>query len=120
MTRRRFALTALTAITLALLAFPTAPARAADDDSDAFMSVTASDFVDWCEDTMCIRPVQDFHYNRVDGINYSIGLAYENEENLHPRVRAMRGWMSAREEGTYQIDFEQPIHSQDSARTPRP
>ncbi len=114
MTRRRFALTALTAITLALLAFPTAPARAADDDSDAFMSVTASDFVDWCEDTMCIRPVQDFHYNRVDGINYSIGLAYENEENLHPRVRAMRGWMSAREEGTYQIDFEQPIHSQDS------
>lgn len=111
---RRSAMTML-ATAILVCSAPLAPAARADErSSDAFMTVTASDFIDWCDDTMCLRPAQDFQYDRVDGINYSIGLAYLNEEKLHPRLRAVRGWMSAREEGTYQIDFEQPIHNQDS------
>ncbi len=114
MTRLRFAATALAFAVLATQTLLVTAALAADDVGNSFMSVTSSDFIDWCEDTMCLRPAQDFHYNRVDGIDYSIGIAYRNDESLHPRVSAMRGWMSAREEGTYQIEFEQPLHSQDS------
>ncbi|MBD3347722.1 MAG: BamA/TamA family outer membrane protein [Candidatus Eisenbacteria bacterium] len=90
-----------------------APAASADEDSDAFIEVKGSDFIDWCDDTLCLMPAMDFYYTRVDGINYSIGIQYLNDRTLHPRVSAIRGWMSAREEGSYRVDFEQPILSRD-------
>lgn len=91
-----------------------APTCLAGETAEPFISLTPSDFVDWCDDTMCLMPAMELFYNRVDGLSYSLGIQYLNDSKLHPRVRAMRGWMSAREEASYQIDFEQPIHSQDS------
>jgi outer membrane protein assembly factor BamA len=98
---------------LLLAALAAVPCAAGDED-EAFISVTSSDFIDWCSDTMCLMPAMDFHYDRVDGASFSLGLQYLNDENLHPRVRAVRGWMSSREASSYEIEFEQPIHSQDS------
>jgi len=91
-----------------------ASAALAEDSPEAFMSVNASDFIDWCDDTMCLMPAMELYYTRVDGINYSMGIQYLNDQRLHPRIKALRGWMSAREEDSYLVEFEQPIHSQDS------
>ena len=108
MTRCCKALLALILITLATTAC------LAQETPESFVSVTASDFIDWCDDTMCLMPAVDIHYNRVDGILCYAGVQYLNDAQLHPRVRAMSGWTSAREEGYFQIDFEQPIRDQDS------
>jgi len=102
---------ALIALLICLLAAST---TAAGESSDSFIEVTGSDFIDWCDDTMCLMPDMELYYTRVDGISYSIGLRYLNDERLHPRVSAVRGWMSAREEESYRVEFEQPFHSQES------
>lgn len=99
-------------LALAVVALATV-ACAAEETSDVFLSVTASDFVDWCDDTMCLMPAMDIHYNRVDGILFYLGIQYLNDSELHPRVKAMRGWTSAREASYYQIEFEQPIMDPD-------
>jgi hypothetical protein len=107
----------VSAITLALLMlFLAAPAfpEQGSDEPEPFLTIDSSDFIDWCEDTYCFMPAMGLYYNRVDGILYFLGIQYRNDEHLHPRFRAVHGWTSAREEGYYQIDFEQPIHSQDS------
>jgi outer membrane protein assembly factor BamA len=59
-------------------------------------------------------PAMEFYYERADGILYFLGAQYLNEATLHPFVRAMRGWTSAREADYYQVDFEQPFHTRDS------
>jgi outer membrane protein assembly factor BamA len=105
----------LTGITLALLLLAAMPCLAEEgDEPEPFLTIDSSDFIDWCEDTYCFRPAIGLYYNRVDGILSYLGVQYRNEEHLLPRFRAVRGWTSARETGYYQVDFEQPIHSQDS------
>jgi outer membrane protein assembly factor BamA len=92
---------------------PAAPKVPTTDEP--FISLNPSDFVDWCDDTMCIMPATSFYYNRVDGILYFLGVQYLNDRKLHPRLRAMKGWTSARGKDEYfQIDFEQPLQSQDA------
>lgn len=104
------------AITLAaltiLVAAPACHAQDADEP-EPFLTIDSSDFIDWCEDTYCFMPAMGLYYNRVDGLLYYLGVQYRNDEHLHPRFRALRGWTSARKEGYYQIDFEQPLFSQD-------
>jgi outer membrane protein assembly factor BamA len=93
-----------------------APACAASDsdEPEPFLTIDSSDFIDWCEDTYCFRPAIGLYYNRVDGVLSYLGVQYRNDEHLYPRFRAVRGWTSAHEAGYYQVDFEQPIHSQDA------
>ena len=75
MPRRRTILLAL--LVLSALA-PTTPARS-HEKGDFSLTVSASDFVTWCDDSRCIRPVTDIYYNRVDGLLFHIdsGLAGE-------------------------------------------
>lgn len=96
--------------------FLAAPASAASDsdEPEPFLTIDSSDFIDWCEDTYCFRPAVGLYYNRVDGLLSYLGIQYWNEEHLYPRLRAVRGWTSAREADYYQVDLEQPIHSQDA------
>lgn len=101
------------AVLLLSLAASVCPARDSDEP-EPFLTIDSSDFIDWCEDTYCFRPAIGLYYNRVDGILSYLGIQYRNDEDLYPRFRAVHGWSSAREAGHYQIDFEQPIHSQDS------
>jgi outer membrane protein assembly factor BamA len=101
------------AIALILLAATASPAQDSDEP-EPFLTIDSSDFIDWCEDTYCFRPAVGLYYNRVDGILHYLGIQYRHDEHLHPRFRAVHGWSSARGATHYQIDFEQPIHSQDS------
>ncbi len=110
-------MTRVRALALAVLLLSLAAPACLAQDSDEpepFLTIDSSDFIDWCEDTYCFRPAIGLYYNRVDGILHYLGVQYRNDEHFHPRFRAVRGWTSAREEGYYQIDFEQPIHSSDA------
>ncbi len=103
------------AVLLILAGLAPASPAVSTDESEPFISGSTSDFVDWCDQTKCVSPAMALYYNRVDGILFFLGAKYRNDTRLHPRLRAVRGWTSAREERNYyQIDFEQPFHTQDS------
>jgi outer membrane protein assembly factor BamA len=107
-------------MTLALLAL-TSQTSWAESDVDAgeqepFISATASHSAQWCsDDSSCVVPVADAFYNRVDGLLFYMGARYRSESHLHPRLKALRGWHSARGGASYyEIDVEQPVFGQDS------
>jgi outer membrane protein assembly factor BamA len=87
----------------------------AQEPPEPFLSVSASDFTEIClDDESCLGPAGKIYYNRVDGLTVYLGARYRSEVHLHPRVDAVWGWPSARDDGYYQMEFEQPVHSQDS------
>ena len=112
MPTRRKTLLALLALALMALTFPTA--ALADTDS-AFIELSAGDLTDFevWEDSH-FSPTGNIYYNRVDGLLLYVGARYRSESRLHPRVRAMWGWPSARSGSYYRLDIEQPLFSQDS------
>jgi outer membrane protein assembly factor BamA len=81
----------------------------------AFIELSAGDLTDFeiWEDSH-FSPTGDIYYNRVDGLLMYMGVQYHSESRLHPRFKAVWGWPSSRSDSYYQIDIEQPIHSQDS------
>lgn len=100
----------LFALCLAALLLPSAaPAE------DAFVSFSAGELTDleiW--DNTHIAPTGELYYNRVDGLLLFVGAEYSSDVALHPRLRAVWGWPSSRCDSYYQLDVEQPVHSQDS------
>ncbi|MCK4408796.1 MAG: BamA/TamA family outer membrane protein [Candidatus Eisenbacteria sp.] len=108
----RKTLFALFALGLMALSFP-ATARA--DEHSAFIELSTGDLTDFeiWEDSH-FSPVGDVCYNRVDGLLLYMGAQYRSESRLHPRLKAMWGWPSSRSDSYYQLDIEQPVHSQDS------
>ncbi len=104
----------ITLLALVLITVVTTTA-VADDFPEAFLEVNASDFTNWCFDGgSCLGPAGRIYYNRVDGIDFYLGLRYRSETRLHPRVVALWGWPSARSGSFYQLEFEQPLLSQKS------
>lgn len=88
------------------------PAIAADEP-EAFMTVTAGDFVDSWGDGEGFEPVVDMYYNRVDGYLFYGGVRYGSRKHLHPRLTAMAGWPSARGDQQYEVTVEQPFARED-------
>jgi outer membrane protein assembly factor BamA len=106
---------ALLIATIALLA---AQAPAAADEAaaepDPFITVRGSELVDLCfENGGCLGPSANLYYNRVDGALFYAGLEYRADRCLHPRMRALLGWPSARDDDYYKLEFEQPLWSPD-------
>ena len=108
----RKTLLALLALALGALTFPTA--ALADTDS-AFIELSTGDLTDFeiWEDSH-FSPTGNIYYNRVDGLLLYVGARYRSESRLHPRLRAMWGWPSARSDSYYRLDIEQPVFDQDS------
>ncbi len=103
--------TTLAVLVIALASTP----LLADETPEPFLSVKASDFTELRLDVdSYIAPVGKLYYTRTDGLLLYLGAEYRSEEHLHPRLRAMAGWPSARDDGYFQIDVEQPFHTQDS------
>lgn len=98
----------------------TAQVCPADDEPtpgerEPFISIEASHAAQWCsDDSSCVSPVASAFYNRVDGLQFSMGARYRSESHLHPRLTALRGWRSSRGGAYYEIDVEQPLFGQDS------
>lgn len=91
------------------------PRVSAHDIPEAFLEVDASDFTSIClDDGGCFGPAGRFYYNRVDGMNFYLGVRYRSETRLHPRVLALWGWPSSRSGSMYQLKFEQPLLDQNS------
>ena len=99
--------------TVLIVTIMAAPAIA--EKKSAFLELSAGDLTDFeiWEDGE-FSPTGDIYYNRVDGLLFYLGVQYRSEARLHPRFSAMWGWPSSRDDSYYQIDIEQPIHSQDS------
>jgi outer membrane protein assembly factor BamA len=99
----------------ALLAFTAPPPAAGEESSDdgAFISATASEFLE-LNDGEGFQPKVDVYYNRVDGLLSYMGIEYERRASMHPRLVASRGWPSARADNYYFISVEQPLFSSDS------
>ena len=83
-------------------------------EEDPFLTVEGREFVDLCfENGGCLGPSANLYYNRVDGLLFYIGMEYRADRLLHPRMRALLGWPSARDDDYYRLEFEQPIWSPD-------
>lgn len=111
---RAWRMTLLTLLIAALMALAlSSPALAGKHK--AFIELSTGDLTDFeiWEDSH-FSPTGDLYYNRVDGLLLYMGMKYRSETQLHPRLKAMWGWPSARSGSYYQLDIEQPIHSQDS------
>jgi outer membrane protein assembly factor BamA len=112
MSTRRKTLLALLALALAALTFPTS--ALADADS-AFIELSTGDLTDFeVWDDSYFSPTGNIYYNRVDGLLLYVGARYRSESRLHPRLRAVWGWPSARSGSQYRLEIEQPIFNQDS------
>lgn len=108
----RKTLLVLFALSLMALTFPTA---ALADEHGAFIELSTGDLTDfeiWEDSYFC--PTGNIYYNRVDGLLLYMGARYRSESRLHPRLRAVWGWPSARSGSYYRLDIEQPVFSQDS------
>jgi outer membrane protein assembly factor BamA len=104
------------AIALLLITSLAAASAAADPSSeeDPFITVRGREFVDLCfENGGCFGPSANLYYNRVDGLLFYAGVEYRADRLLHPRMRALLGWPSARDDDYYRIEIEQPLWSPD-------
>jgi outer membrane protein assembly factor BamA len=91
------------------------PVQARCDEQKAFIEISTGDFTEFCAtNESCVSPTGEIYYNRVDGLLFYMGAQYRSDERLHPRLRAMWAWPSARADSYYRLDVEQPVHSQDS------
>jgi len=109
----RLALVPIIALVLFLTAFP-GLAESTSAEEDPFITVRGKEFVDLCfENGGCFGPCADLYYNRVDGLLFFLGVEYRADRLLHPRMRALAGWPSARGDDYYRLDFEQPLWSPD-------
>jgi len=106
----------VTLVLAALIApFPSAAHAGSDDEQEPFLTIAATEAARWCSDDFgCVEPAADVYYNRVDGLLFFMGARYRSESHLHPRLRAVAGWQSARSGSAYEIDVEQPLFGQDS------
>ena len=109
--RRMLRLLALAAGVVLLLL----PGAACASEHRSFLELSTGDFTNFCPwDESCFSPAGRVYYNRVDGLLTYFGFQYRTDTRLHPRLRAMLGWPSAHGASYYQIEIEQPVHSQDS------
>lgn len=99
---------------VALCAVLLATAAFADEDRP-FIELSTGDLTEFCaSNESCVSPTGEIYYNRVDGFLFYMGAQYRSETQLHPRLRAMWAWPSARGGNYYRIDVEQPVFTQDS------
>lgn len=81
---------------------------------DAFIEISTGDFTSFCAwEESCFSPTGEVYYNRVDGLLVYLGAQYRSDLMLHPRVHAMVGWPSSRDDRYYKVGVEQPVFSQD-------